>query len=152
VTGGIGCSRRGAGEFARGNPWDLPCKLRLAPAAKDEAGFPWPSRPAAAVCLVGLGLLRCWAGLIPVSGGSSPPSLAWCHLQRVLVGAARLLSHCSGQRSPSRGMTDTVCKITCAEGFKAKGKENELRVQSMAIWVRYSSLPALVSFYQPLVL
>lgn len=28
------------GEFAGGNPWDLPCKLSLAPAAKDEAGFP----------------------------------------------------------------------------------------------------------------
>lgn len=83
VTGRIGCSQRGAGEFARGNPWDLPCKLRPAPAAKDEAGFPQPSRSAVTTCLVGLDLLRRWDGSVPVSavalpgvGGSNPASLA----------------------------------------------------------------------------
>lgn len=86
VTGSIGCSHYGAGEFTWGNPWDLPRKLRLVPAAKDEAGFPQPSRPAAAASPVALALLWCWAGLVPVSaaalpgvwgeGGSSPASLA----------------------------------------------------------------------------
>lgn len=34
------------GEFAVGNPWDLPCKLNPAPAAKDELGFPPAAAPA----------------------------------------------------------------------------------------------------------
>lgn len=123
VTGSIGCSHYGAGEFTWGNPWDLPRKLRMVPAAKDEAGFPQPSQPAAAASPVALALLWCWAGLVPVSAAALPGvwggGLAqhhllssWCRIQRVLMGATGLLSVL---RSPSQGMTNKVCKTTYAK-------------------------------------
>lgn len=62
----IGCSLHSAGEFMRGNPRDLLCKLRPAPAAQDKAGFPQASPPAAAACPGALG----WTGLGSV--GPSP--------------------------------------------------------------------------------
>lgn len=103
---------------------------------------------------VGLDGSQCLLQLCFVFGVFSPASLA-VNLVPPPVGAYGcnkapfLWLHAA---LPCQGMTSIVCKIAVPKVLKQKEVgENELLVQFMAIWVHYSSLPALVS-HQPLVL
>lgn len=124
----IGCSLCGAGEFARGNPWDLPCKLRPAPAAEDEAGFPQASPPAAdAASPGGLGWSRAalvpgWPWRVrPIGTPRQDLSVLAASSSGCSWGATRLLS----TAFPGQGTTARASKMTCAEAFKARGRKKK---------------------------
>lgn len=135
VTGRIGCSRRGAGEFTWGNPWDLLCKLRAAPAAKDEAGF--PSVPTGCRCVPGgfrfalmlgrTGPRICCGSAQHLRGLTQHHLLGlWCHLQQVVMGVTSLLSHHASCRIPRNDQHCT--KLLMLNILKEMGKKkiNEL--------------------------
>lgn len=123
----IGCSLCGAGEFARGNPWDLPCKSRPAPAAEDEAGFPQASPPAAAAACSGvLGWSRAasvpaWPWRVPPNGTPwQDPSVLAVSLW-VLVGCHEAAQH----SLPQSGDDCQSMQNDCAEAFKARGRKKK---------------------------